>query len=72
MILYNTLAWLSRPFRVKKRRISVGCRYNSSDYRYDLSFTVSLCPLLSLAAAIGLAAKFWWLTRNGLSEDTNH
>ncbi|MBQ8905014.1 MAG: DUF2953 domain-containing protein [Ruminococcus sp.] len=71
MILYNTLAWLSRPFRVKKRRISVGCRYNSSDYRYDLSFTVSLCPLLSLAAAIGLAAKFWWLTRNGLSEDTN-
>lgn len=68
MMLYNTLAWLSRAFRVRKRRISVGCRYHSPDAKYDLSFTVSLCPLLSLAAAVGLAAKFWWLTRNGLSE----
>ena len=69
MILYNTLAWLSCAFRVRKRRIAVGCRYHSGDYRYDLSFTVSLCPLIALGAAIGLVTRFFLLTRNGLSEE---
>lgn len=58
ILLYNILGFISSFFRVSKKDIFVGCRFNHNESIYDASCRVTLRPVMAGTAFFGILFAF--------------